>query len=529
MRVSTFSQIQYIHKLIEEQALKNPDKVAIEFKNESLSYQGLNEQSNRLAHYLIGIGVTSETKVGICVCRSLDMIVAILAVLKAGGAYVPIDPDYPVHRIEYIFLDSEILILLMQESIKTKLPTNTKVKKICLDSERPIYLSFPETNPTSFIGTDSMAYLLYTSGSTGNPKGVMITHKNLIASYFSWHNIYQLTSRDRHLQMASFSFDVFSGDLFRALCSGASLVICPKESLLRPDRLYSLLKSKEITCAEFVPAILRRLYNYMLDHKKSLRFLRLLLCGSDTWSLGEYRALKQLCGLNTRIINSYGLTEATIDSTWFEETNNTTNELSQAHYVPIGKPFPHVDIYLLDDKSQLVPSGNIGEIYIGGLGVGRGYYNKPDLTEERFITLKIRNELKRLYKTGDLGKMLPDGNIQFLERTDNQIKLHGIRVELSEIEHAINSYSKIKENAVVLDDYNPEHPRLIAFIVPSEKTEELSIKLRHYLNDHLPHHLIPSMFSEIESMPVTPNNKIDRGMLKQLCVNLHTHLPSETD
>ncbi len=397
------SSIQAIHQFFEQQATNGPSLPAIEFGGRILTYSSLNDQSNQLAYFLMSTGVGAETLVGVAVHRSFNMIIAILAILKAGGTYVPIDPNYPRHRIEYILADSAIQLLLTQQSLLSVLPT-LPIKTIALDDPKLSFSSYPKHNPQPGITPENLAYLLYTSGSTGNPKGVMVSHSNLIETFLSWQKVYELTAHDCHLQMASFSFDVFSGDLIRALCSGAKLVLCPKSYLLKPEKLYGLMLAQRVNCAEFVPTILRRLLDYAKDQGEILSFMRLLICGSDSWSLAEYRALKAFCGAKTRVINSYGLTEATIDSTWFEESSELSTPSPVNQYVPIGKPFPHAKIFLLDEQLNVVPRGSIGEIYIAGTGVASGYYRKPKLTKERFINHRINGgAIVKLYKTGDQG------------------------------------------------------------------------------------------------------------------------------
>jgi acyl-CoA synthetase (AMP-forming)/AMP-acid ligase II len=249
--------------------------------------------------------------------------------------------------------------------------------------------------------------------------------------------------------------------------------------------------------------------------------MRLLLCGSDSWTLGEYRNLKQLCSSKTRVINSYGLTEATIDSTWFEEEQGPSTLLPN-QYVPIGKPFPHTQIFLLNDNLNEIDKEEVGEIYIGGSGIARGYYNKPALNQERFITHSFAdNHPIRLYKTGDQGRYLADGSIQFLGREDNQIKLRGIRIELSEIECAIDSFPSVKENVVILNEQEPGHPRLVSYVIIKQELEDTLSELRHFLIDNLPNYLIPAIFISIDALPLTPNGKIDRGNLKNRYVEFH--------
>jgi amino acid adenylation domain-containing protein len=290
-----------------------------------------------------------------------------------------------------------------------------------------------QENPLPLARPKDLAYVIFTSGTSGKPKGVMIEHASLTNAYFGWEEIYELRSRVRcHLQMASFAFDVFAGDWVRALCSGGRLVLCPREFLMDPPKLYELMRSKQIDCAEFVPAVLRNLADYLEQQGGQLDFLKLLIAGSDVWHAAESRRFQSLCGPETRIINSYGLTEATIDSTWFLANDL---DLPDDRAVPIGSSFLNVQSHILDAELQPLPIGVPGELHIGGQGVARGYFRDPELTRERFIADPFSDDPKaRLFKTGDLARRLPDGMIELLGRTDHQVKIRGMRVELSEVE-----------------------------------------------------------------------------------------------
>lgn len=503
-----------IHQLVEKHALLKPDAPAITFNGKTLSYKALNEKSNQLAHLLIAKGVKLETLIGVSLNRSVEMVIAILGILKAGGAYVPIDAEYPKERINYMISNSDIKFLITQHLLLEQTPQSA-IEKICLDTLHEQLDDFPITNPSLLVNSDNLAYVLYTSGSTGNPKGVMVCHESLIQAYAGWETIYHLNEMDCHLQMASFSFDVFSGDWIRALCSGGKLVLCPKETLLAPEMLYKLMEGEKITCAEFVPIILRRLMEHVKTKNISLKFMRVLICGSDNWSMQEYKKLQQLCGKETRIINSYGLTEATIDSTYFETKWVSKEQVALNHTVPIGKPFPSTEIFLLDDHLNIVSNGKIGEIYIGGPGVARGYINQPELTSKKFILNPFtKKSHSRLYKTGDLGRLLPDGNIEFLGRIDNQVKLRGMRIELSDIENALNCYPSVRESLVVFSEDESQHKRLAAYLLLKNDIQIDLRKLRTFLQKRLPHHMIPSVFIKLESLPMTPNGKLDRQALK---------------
>ncbi|PMB39472.1 non-ribosomal peptide synthetase [Fischerella thermalis CCMEE 5319] len=504
---------QCIHRLFEAQVEKTPDAVAVVFGKEQLTYRELNQRANQLAHYLRTQGVKPEVLVGIYLERSCELVVGILGILKPGGAYLPLDPIYPQERLAYMLEDAQVSIILTQEKLVDNLPIHN-AQIICIDSDWRQIASETIENPVSEVSADNLAYVIYTSGSTGKSKGVMIEHHSLVNAYLAWEEAYQLqTSTTSHLQMASFSFDVFSGDLVRALCSGGKLVLCPREFLLEPEKLYQLMLQEKVDCAEFVPGVLRNLVQYLEQSQQRFDFMKLLVCGSDSWYVQEYEKFRQLCSSQTRLINSFGLTEATIDSTYFE--TRKTN-LSVEQLVPIGKPFANTKIYILDYYLQPLPVGVTGEIYIGGAGLARGYFNRPDLTAEKFIPNFFAQEPgEYLYKTGDLGRWLPDGNIELIGRLDNQVKLRGFRIELGEIEAVLGTHPMVKESVVLVREDRPKQQQLVAYIVP-ELTYFNKIKstdLHQFLQEQLPSYMIPSAFVIFESFPITPNGKIDRGAL----------------
>ncbi len=501
-----------LHQLFESIVEQTPDAIAVEFAGKSLTYQQLNQQANKVAHYLQKIGVIPDQFIGICVERSLEMAIALLGILKAGGAYVPLDPDQPQQRLEFMLQDAGCNVLLTQKRLLETIPTY-QGKVIYLDADWELIANEKESNPTSNVQPDNLAYLIYTSGSTGKSKGVMIQHHNLVNAYYAWEKAYQLSSQVRcHLQMASFSFDVFSGDLIRALCSGGKLVLCPREILLEPQQLYELMYQQKIDCAEFVPVVLRNLVQYLEKSQQKLDFMRLVICGSDSWYGADYSKFCNVIGKETRLINSFGVTEATIDSSYFE---HITGELADEQLVPIGRPYANSQLYILDEYLQPVPVGVTGELYIGGEGLARGYQNRPDLTAEKFIdNIFSQQPQARLYKTGDLVRYLPDGNIEFLGRIDNQVKIRGFRIELGEIEAILSQHSEVKDNVVVVREYKLGDKRLVAYIAanPILSTSEI----RNFLKDKLPDYMIPSAFVQLDNLPLTPNGKIDRRSLAAL-------------
>jgi amino acid adenylation domain-containing protein len=506
-----YPQNQCIHQLFEAQVEKTPDAVAVVFENQQLTYRELNAKANQLAHYLQTLRVKPEVLVGICVERSLEMVIGLLGILKAGCAYVPLDPSYPQERLAFMVQDAKVSVLLTQTKLLQSLPI-LPTQIINLDRDWEQIRQLPLSNlANSQLHPDNLAYIIYTSGSTGQSKGVMIQHSSLVNAYFAWETTYQLrTNATSHLQMASFSFDVFSGDLIRALCSGGKLVLCPRDLLLSPEQLYELMQKEKIDCAEFVPAVLRNLIQYLESSQQRLDFMRLLICGSDSWSGAEYRNFLKFCSPQTRLINSYGLTEATIDSSYFE---TTAKDLTIEQLVPIGRPFPNTQFYILDKYLQPVPIGVTGELYIGGCNLARGYRYRPEFTAEKFIPNPFSyNSGDRLYKTGDLVRYLPDGNIEFLQRIDNQVKIRGFRIEIGEIEAAIDQYTKIREAVVIVRKDIPENKRLVAYVVPYS-TEFAVLELRNFLKSKLPSYMIPTAFVVLKQMPLTPNGKIDRRAL----------------
>ncbi|MBD0390025.1 MAG: amino acid adenylation domain-containing protein, partial [Nostoc sp. C3-bin3] len=497
------------HQLFEKQVEKTPDAVAVVFENEQLTYRQLNQRANQLSHYLEKLGVGPEILVGICVERSLEMAIALLGILKAGGAYVPLDPNQPQQRLDFMLQDAGCSVLITQKRLTETLRTYAG-KVIYLDADWELIAQAQESNPTSNVQATNLAYLIYTSGSTGQSKGVMVEHSSLVNAYYSWEKAYQLGSQVLcHLQMANFSFDVFTGDLVRALCSGGKLVLCPRELLLESQQLYELMCQQQVDCADFVPVVLRNLVEYLEKSQQKLDFMQLVICGSDSWYGAEYQRFRAVLGEKTRLINSFGVTEATIDSSYFE---HTTGELTSEQLVPIGRPYSNSQLYILDANLQPVPIGVMGELYIGGKGLARGYHNRPDLTTEKFIhNIFSQKSQARLYKTGDLVRYLPDGNIEFLGRIDNQVKIRGFRIELGEIEALLSQHPAVSETVVVVREDIPGNKRLVAYIVANGILQ--SSDIRNFLKDKLPDYMIPSAFVQLDVLPLTPNGKIDRRAL----------------
>ena len=500
-----------IHQLFEKNAVNTPDAIAVVDTERSLTYYELNKRANKIAHRLIKLGAGPDKIIGILLDKSVDLMASVLGVLKSGSAYLPVDPTYPQEKIDYMLDDSRTEIIIT-ESLNAELLKEKKLNILYLDSDSELIEHESDSNPDLTLHDKNLAYMIYTSGSTGKSKGTMIQHESIVNAYLAWELDYNLlTGARNHLQMASFSFDVFTGDWTRALCSGGKLVLVPRSMLLDAESLYNLMIKEQINIAEFVPAVLRNLIQYVEEKKLKLDFFNALIAGSDIWYVNEYRKIKSFCGGNTRLINSFGLTEATIDSTFFEaEELNIADE----KLVPIGKPFANMPIYILDEFLNPVPVGVRGELFVGGIGVARGYFNRPGLTAERFVPNPFAlSPGERMYRTGDVARYLPDGNIEFLGRKDHQIKLRGYRIELGEIETAIGKYSNIKDSVVIAREDKPGDKKLVAYIVPENKAEIDLNNLREFLLTQLPDYMVPSAIMILDELPLTPNGKVDRKAL----------------
>ena len=524
-----------IHGLFEEQAARTPDAVAVavvavaeDSTTAEITYGELDRRANQLARHLRTLGVGPEVLVGVSLDKSLETIIAVMGVLKAGGAYLPIDPNYPQDRVSHMLTDSRAAVILTTEPILADLnfqPGADSSRIVCLDRDWPRIATMPDSRPIALTEPhpDQLAYVIYTSGSTGQSKGAMVSHRGIVNQYLAWEEEYRLRGEvTTHLQMAAFSFDVFTGDLVRALCSGGKLVLCPRELLLEPDRMYALMRRQGVDAAEFVPAVLRQLVQYLEDTRQSLDFMRLLVCGSDSWYVGEYQRFRRLCGPATRLLNSFGLTEATIDSCYFE---GSVDRLPADRLAPIGRPFGNTRLYVLDQQMQPLPVGVVGELYVGGLGVARGYLNRPHLTAERFVpnpfldggsTAGTDKAMQRLYRTGDMARYLPDGNVEFLGRLDQQLKIRGFRIEPGEIEAVLGSHAQVRQAVVAARQAPTGDQRLVAYIVPAQGREEpTGSELRRYLLDRLADYMTPSAFVVVEALPLMPNGKVDRAALPE--------------
>lgn len=493
--------LQPLQDLVTQQAEKTPEAIALIFEEQSLTYAELNQRANQLAHYLQKRGVKPEVLVGIAVERSLEMVIGLLGILKAGGAYIPIDPHYPQERIEYLLADSQVSILLSQEHLISTLPPH-QAEVICLDRDWQNIATESQENPHTEISLNNLAYVIYTSGSTGKPKGAMNTHQGIANRLLWMQETYKLTCGDRVLQKTPFSFDVSVWEFFWTLITGATLVIAKPGGHKDSNYLVDLIASTEITTLHFVPSMLQ----VFLETKglEQLTSLKRVICSGEalTWDLQQRFYQRLDCELH----NLYGPTEAAIDVTAWKCPRD-----SKYPIVPIGKAIANISLYVLDSYLQPVPLGVGGELHIGGIGVARGYLNREELTALKFIPNPF-NPSDRLYKTGDLVRHLPDGNLEYLGRLDDQVKIRGFRIELGEINKVLLEHPQIQEATVIVQEHQQLGKQLVAYLV-SKSSEPTPETLRYFLKAKLPEYMVPSAFVFLTSLPVTPNGKLNRRAL----------------
>ncbi|NEO98539.1 MAG: amino acid adenylation domain-containing protein [Symploca sp. SIO2E9] len=499
-----------IHQLFEEQVEKTPDAVAVVFENQQLTYQQLNQRANQLAHHLQSLGVKPEVLVGICVERSLEMVVGLLGILKAGGAYVPPDPNYPQERLSYMLADSGVEVLLTQQSLLEYLPPS-QAQVVCLDTDWGVIEQHPQKNLEVGICSDNLAYVIYTSGSTGKPKGVQICHQSVVNFLNSMSHVLGLTQEDTFCAVTTISFDIAALDLYLPLTVGAKVIVASRGVATDSERLLSELFSSKISVMQATPAT----WQMLLDAGWSSNYPLKVLCGGEALSA---QLAHQILETGSQLWNLYGPTEATIWSTIYQVGANKTVAVNQGVPPYIGRPIANTQIYILDKNLQPLPIGVPGELYIGGNGLARGYLNRPELTQEKFIpnpfnNSKFKTQKSKLYKTGDLARYLPDGNIEFLGRIDNQVKIRGFRIELGEIEAVLNQHSQVREAVVVAREDQAGDKRLVAYVVPHSEISIATSNLRDLLQQKLPNYMIPSAFVILEALPLTPNGKVNRKAL----------------
>jgi len=510
--------VQGIHQLVEQQALRTPNNIAAVFADESaahITYQDLNRRANQLAHKLMELGVQLEEPVGLCMGRSLDMVVSILAIVKAGGAWVPLEPTLPKERLDYMVENAGIDLVIGHRAVVGCL---SQANWLCLDSQYSELSAYLDTNPDiPSLQPENLAYIFYTSGSTGKPKGVMCKHLGLINRIVWGQEKYQFTEQDAFLQKTPFMFDISICEFFAPLCCGARIVLPEPEGHKDPQLLYQVIRDYKVTIAHFVPTMMNAFLSSVDISQCSS--LRLVVNGGEEMSK-ELSDKFFASGTDCAYHNLYGPTEAAIESSFWH-----CDAASGLDFVPIGKPIANTQLLILDDQMQPVPIGVEGELHIGGAGLARGYKNLPEQTNEKFVaytpagSTDANQAPQRLYKTGDLARFMPCGNIQYLGRLDDQVKINGLRIELGEIKSALLQLHGIGE-ALVVADRSVTRPRINAYVVANtdvliqeQEHQALAQWVRNALQDTLPLYMIPSVVMVLERFPLLTNGKINKHAL----------------
>jgi amino acid adenylation domain-containing protein len=496
---------QCLHQLFEAQVERTPGATAVVFEDKELTYLELNIRANQLGHQLKALSAGPGTLIGVCIDRSLEMVVALLGILKAGGAYIPLDPAYPQERLAFMLEDARAPIVLTQGRLLENLSKYYKGHLLCVnDTEQEVTAQGSRKNLSNTATMDDLAYVIYTSGSTGKPKGVMIPHR-AICNHMHWFKeTFSLTETDRVLQKTPFSFDASVWEFYAPLMVGGQLIMARPGGHQDGAYLVKTIMDKKVTTLQLVPTLLRMLLAEA--GLEGCRSLKRVFCGGE--ALPVQLQERFFDRLPTNLYNLYGPTEAAIDSTYW-----ACERWDSRQTVPIGHPIANAQAYILDSHLQPVPIGVPGELHIGGEGLARGYLNRPELTSEKFIPDPFTmNPSARLYKTGDLARYLPDGVIEFLGRTDYQVKIHGFRIELGEIEGVLGQHSAVQQAAVLVRDDAVGGKRLVAYFVARQRTPSVR-ELREFLQGRLPDYMVPSVFVSLDALPLTPNGKIDRRTL----------------
>ncbi|BBD60559.1 amino acid adenylation [Nostoc sp. HK-01] len=519
---------QCIHHLFEAQVARTPDKVALVFAEQQLTYEQLNHRANQIAHHLQKLGVGAEVLVGLCVERSLDFVLGILGILKAGGAYIPLDPTYPQERLAYMLQNSQPKVLLTKECLIKELPAHSATV-FCLDIDGDVIAQESTENLHQTAVAANLAYLIYTSGSTGKPKGVRVTHTNLCHYVQAMQTALGIVGEDRYLHTASIAFSSSVRQLMVPLTKGATVVIATAEQRKDPLVLLAEVQQQQVTVIDIVPSYWRNCNHLLSSLQPEVRTkllnnnLRLIVSASEPllsdictqWRFGFQH--------NASLINMFGQTETCgiVAVNLIEMGEAPPSAIAQNEpikIVPLGRPIANTQIYILDQYLQPLPMGVAGELYIAGLGIGQGYLHRPDLTADRFIPNPFSTEPgTRLYKTGDLGRYLPDGTVEFIGRSDHQVKIRGFRIELAEIETVLCQHPSVRE-AVVIAREDAGEKRLVAYLVSNDENLQNSnfSNCRSFLKERLPDYMLPAHFVMLEALPLTPNGKINRQALPTL-------------
>ncbi len=505
------SAIQTIQEIFEDQVRRTPESIALVYLDQRVTYAELNKRANRVAHLLRDDGVGKDSLVGLYLDRSLEVVVALLAILKAGGAYMPLDPDYPQERLEFILDDTRLGLVVTRESLRSRLG-KTGLKLVCVDGVFDEGDPALEQNLVNGNQPEDLAYVIYTSGSTGEPKGVMVTHRNVVRLFKSTENWFGFGPQDVWTMFHSYAFDFSVWEMWGALFYGGRLVVVPQQVTRSPEALYRLVGDEKVTVLCQVPYVF---YQFIKEDEKSvgtsLPDLRFVIFGGEALNfdrLGSWYAWHD--EQQPRLVNMYGITETTVHVTYRPlRSADARGSIGSM----IGVPLPDLIVRVLDDNMQPVPVGELGEMYVGGAGLARGYLNRPDLNQSRFISDPFAAN-ERLYRTGDLVRVTTGGDMEYMGRQDDQVKIRGFRIEPGEVEVALGKYPGLKDVVVVSRDVRQEEKQLVAFYTAAGGSAPSTPALRRFMMDKLPAHMVPSRFIRLWNLPLTASGKVDRKALK---------------
>ncbi|WP_327329242.1 amino acid adenylation domain-containing protein [Streptomyces sp. NBC_01208] len=506
-----FGPPRCVHELYDEQTALTPDEVAVSCAGEKLTFAALASRSNQLAHHLRGLGAEPGTRVGVCVERGVDAMVALLGVMKSGATFVPLDPDYPAERLSMMLADAAAPVVVTDTAVADRVAGHDAAV-VYLDRDRPLIDTLPDGPPRTGVGVDDLVYVIYTSGTTGRPKGVQISHRNVHHILRSWNARYGLDGiRGRALCVASFGVDLFLGDFLFSALFGGEMVVCPAEVVTDPPALADLITEVQPQILATTPSLARAISTELAWRGGGgLESVRLLSLGAEGWLAEDCASLLEHVGPDTLTVNAYGATETTIDATIFALGGDP---VEPSPIVPIGKPMVNTSVYVVDELGRPVPIGVPGELFIGGGGIAQGYWNRPELTAERFPHDVLGPETGRFYRTGDVVRWRGDGNLEYLGRADDQVKIRGFRVELGEVETALTRHPEVATAAAVARRSDSGHNRLFAYVVPAGTRAPDPAELRAFLAANLPSQAVPSAIVVLDELPMTPNGTLDRRAL----------------
>ena len=499
-----------VHELVEAQVARTPEASAVEHGGKQLTYWELNERANQLARFLRKRGIGQESRVGICLRRSLELPVAILAVLKAGAACVPLDPAYPKERLSYMLEDSETPLVLTQPGLLSEV-TDFDAEVVNLEPDWKAFAQESRENVRSGVDPENLAYVIYTSGSTGKPRGVLLMHGGLVNHNVAAAKLFGITSADRMAQFASISFDIAIEEIFPTWISGGTLVVREEDASLAVGDFLRWVDENRVTALDLPTAYWHELVRELAESSLKLpKSMRLVIVGGEKANSGALATWRKLAGSHVRWVNTYGPTETSVIVTSYEPKGS--EDLPAV--LPIGRPIANTKIYILDKNLQQLPVGIAGDLYVSGPGLARGYLNRAEITAEKFVQDPFSDVAgTRMYKTGDLARYLANGEIEFAGRIDDQVKIRGYRVELEEIEAVLGAHPGVHEVVIIARENASGEKSLVAYLVPSREQVPTASELRTYLKQKLPAYMVPAAVVLLESMPKTPNGKVDKRAL----------------